>query len=585
MKRLTIPALAALILALVMAPQAANAWANKDYAYRKQITVDAKAAGLAEGLKRFPALIRLDSSQFNFKDVQASGADIRFYDGDDKTPLDYQIESFDPSLGLAMVWVDVPDLPAGGAHQIWMYYGAPKAQDGQAASGVFDPGFHAVYHFAGANPAEDSTAFHNAASAVTPAPAAAIGQGAAFDGQQGVTLPASASLAINPADGFTLEALVQETAPAARAIVYARHEGTSGLVVGIDQGVPFLEVNGQHAAAAAAVGTDWAELAVAGDASKTVLYVNGQVAATLNAGVPAMSGAATLGQDPADAKSTAFQGKMDEVRLSASARSAGWIAADYASQKAGGTLVALGADEKPSGSGFGYFGVIFKNITPDAWVVIAILAAMAVLSWVVMWSKGTYIGAVSRGNRLFDKNFRQLGADLTGFDAKIGEAGHRALKDSSLYHIYQTGLSELHARGDLKGRALTEETVQAIRASLDAQQVEETQKLDRWMVLLTIAISGGPFIGLLGTVLGVMITFAAIAAAGDVNVNAIAPGIAAALLATVAGLFVAIPALFGYNYLASRNSDISAKMQVFADQFITRLAEVQRNASIKHAAQ
>ena len=117
-------------------------------------------------------------------------------------------------------------------------------------------------------------------------------------------------------------------------------------------------------------------------------------------------------------------------------------------------------------------------------------------------------------------------------------------------------------------------------ASLDATQVEENQKLDRFMVLLTIAISGGPFIGLLGTVLGVMITFAAIAAAGDVNVNAIAPGIAAALLATVAGLFVAIPALFGYNYLSSRNADISAKMQVFADQFITRLAEVQRNASI-----
>ena len=69
------------------------------------------------------------------------------------------------------------------------------------------------------------------------------------------------------------------------------------------------------------------------------------------------------------------------------------------------------------------------------------------------------------------------------------------------------------------------------------------------MVLLTIAISGGPFLGLLGTVVGVMITFAAIAAAGDVNINAIAPGISAALLATVAGLAVAIPALFGYNYL------------------------------------
>jgi biopolymer transport protein ExbB len=70
-----------------------------------------------------------------------------------------------------------------------------------------------------------------------------------------------------------------------------------------------------------------------------------------------------------------------------------------------------------------------------------------------------------------------------------------------------------------------------------------------------------------------MITFAAIAAAGDVNVNAIAPGIAAALVATVAGLAVAIPALFGYNYLASRIKVISADMQVFVDQLTSRIAE------------
>ena len=104
--------------------------------------------------------------------------------------------------------------------------------------------------------------------------------------------------------------------------------------------------------------------------------------------------------------------------------------------------------------------------------------------------------------------------------------------------------------------------------------VRESHKLNANMVLLTIAISGGPFIGLLGTVLGVMITFAAIAAAGDVNVNAIAPGIAAALLATVAGLGVAIPALFAYNYLAARIKNISSDMQIFVDEFTTRVAEI-----------
>ena len=71
-----------------------------------------------------------------------------------------------------------------------------------------------------------------------------------------------------------------------------------------------------------------------------------------------------------------------------------------------------------------------------------------------------------------------------------------------------------------------------------------------------------------------MITFAAIAATGDVNVAAIAPGVAAALLTTVAGLFVAIPALFGYNWLASKIKEAIVDMRVFNDELITRIAEV-----------
>ncbi|MGI2326243.1 MotA/TolQ/ExbB proton channel family protein, partial [Methylococcus sp. S1B] len=77
----------------------------------------------------------------------------------------------------------------------------------------------------------------------------------------------------------------------------------------------------------------------------------------------------------------------------------------------------------------------------------------------------------------------------------------------------------------------------------------ESQRLNSKMVLLTIDISGGPFLGLLGTVVGVMISFAVIAATGDVNINSIARGIAAALLASVAGVAVAIASLFAFNYL------------------------------------
>lgn len=67
--------------------------------------------------------------------------------------------------------------------------------------------------------------------------------------------------------------------------------------------------------------------------------------------------------------------------------------------------------------------------------------------------------------------------------------------------------------------------------------------------------------------------FLGTAMAGDVNINAIAPGMAAALMATAAGLFVAIPALFGYNRLVTRNKEVSADMRMFVDEFVTRLAE------------
>ena len=104
------------------------------------------------------------------------------------------------------------------------------------------------------------------------------------------------------------------------------------------------------------------------------------------------------------------------------------------------------------------------------------------------------------------------------------------------------------------------------------------------MGLLTNSISGGPFIGLAGTVLGVMITFASVAAAGEVNINAIAPGIAAALLATVAGLVVAIPAMFGYNSLLVRSKKITARNQIFADELEKRIAETWQDVPAAQAA-
>ena len=156
----------------------------------------------------------------------------------------------------------------------------------------------------------------------------------------------------------------------------------------------------------------------------------------------------------------------------------------------------------------------------------------------------------------------------------------RALRASTLYRLYhhRRARAEQARRRPDGGRAaraqvLSAQSIEAIRAAMDSSMTRLQQTLSSQMVLLTIAISGGPFLGLLGTVIGVMITFAAIALSGDVNVNAIAPGTAAALAATVAGLSVAIPSLFGYNWLNTRIKSITADNRVFVDEFVTRLAE------------
>ena len=194
--------------------------------------------------------------------------------------------------------------------------------------------------------------------------------------------------------------------------------------------------------------------------------------------------------------------------------------------------------------------------------------------------KAIFLSQVERGNRAFLKDFQGASADGAALERAIfaGQAGNADGKydASTLYRVFHLGAAEVTRRVHADKRhttLLSPQAIEAVRASMDAIQVREGQRLSAQMVLLTIAISGGPFLGLLGTVIGVMITFAAIAASGDVNVNAIAPGVSAALAATVAGLAVAIPCLFGYNWLNSRIKSVLADTRVFVDEFVARIAE------------
>jgi biopolymer transport protein ExbB len=279
-----------------------------------------------------------------------------------------------------------------------------------------------------------------------------------------------------------------------------------------------------------------------------------------------------------------FTGEIDELRISKAERPAGAIALAAHSEGAGARLLAFDKAEETKAVGPNYFGILFKALTPDAWAVIAILGVMSAISWVVMIAKGLVIGRTGGANDDFLYAYEQAVSKARAHEGLARfDAGPQAAA-SSLARLFAIGQRELRTRLEEapaptgSAFALAPQSIAAIRSALDAGQAREAQRLNKSMVLLTIAISGGPFLGLLGTVIGVMITFAGVAAAGDVNINAIAPGIAAALLATVAGLGVAIPALFGYNYLRSRISEIRTEDQIFVDELEKRIAEVYRGA-------
>jgi biopolymer transport protein ExbB/TolQ len=120
--------------------------------------------------------------------------------------------------------------------------------------------------------------------------------------------------------------------------------------------------------------------------------------------------------------------------------------------------------------------------------------------------------------------------------------------------------------------------MRAVQAAMERAVGESALKLESQMIILSTAVSGGPFLGLLGTVWGVMDAFAGIASAGTANLAAMAPGVSGALITTIVGLLVAIPAMFGYNFLVTS----VRSMIVQADNFAAELSSEIEHRYVDH---
>jgi biopolymer transport protein ExbB len=556
----------AVLCALAM-PLHAQAWWSGDFKQRTKITLNTSTAGVAtsEALSNVVVPVRLHSGNFDFASAKPDGADLRVLAADDKTPLKFSVERFDGTNELAVLWVQVPTVaPGTDKNLLYVYAGNAKAL-AEPATPVSESGGGATFRFADTDGAvRDSSASVVASVPVPTDTNGLIGASARFDGTRALELPAHERLKSAGGAPFSLSLWLRPAVVA--GTLYAQGPLTLAMLGGkLSVKLGKLGFEGGELPPSA-----WAHVGLTLGGGKATLYVNGVQAG--QADVPAAAAAALSLEGPVRV-GAGYSGLLDELQVAPVLRSAEWMKFTRAAQGADAKLVAAQLqreDDAQEGEGAhgGYMGVLVKNLTVDAWVVIGILGVMFVLALWVMVTKTALLLRTDRGNKGFIHGFRES-ADVLVVE---GAAAH---PQSSLARLYDAGLHQLKKRsvGQEGAKALSGASIDAVKAAVDADLVRETHKLNALMVLLTIAISGGPFLGLLGTVVGVMITFAAIAAAGDVNVNAIAPGIAAALLATVAGLGVAIPALFGYNYLASKIKNITSDMQIFVDEFVTRVAE------------
>ncbi|MGI5869738.1 MAG: DUF2341 domain-containing protein [Kiritimatiellia bacterium] len=326
--------------------------------YKRQITFNNSTRN--EDLKDFPVLVTLTSADFDFAKVKSDGSNIRFYDADGTTPLSYEIESWNPAAGEAHVWVKVPQIDKlSDTDSIWMHYGNPALADAQSPAAVWSSGFEAVWHMDEVTGTTVSDSTGNGwdgtanASVVLNASGQINGADAYPDGVQGYTrLDKTGAIVPVRNSPFTFESWLHvepnsnydrvfAQAVSGRHLQVIRHGGI--VQVGRSDGSSIdCPLKG---AATVPANRSWFHFAWVFNGSSDTLYINGKpnsTSTTPHQGAQVSS----LGQNYIGARDSSnfpFGGKLDEMRISGTARSAGWVDAQYAAMS--GAFSVIGAEQ------------------------------------------------------------------------------------------------------------------------------------------------------------------------------------------------------------------------------------------------
>ena len=236
----------------------------------------------------------------------------------------------------------------------------------------------------------------------------------------------------------------------------------------------------------------------------------------------------------------------------------------------------------------------FKQATPEGKTTICALLILSIFSWTVIITKARQLLRARKAGKKFFLAYR-----ATRDPMELARKGEE-FDGAPAYELYYSGAEELEyqlknnpvqvttirnvghggatatgAQTDMIARQITTKispsSFDSVRVVLERAASAQALSLEKGMIILSTAVAGGPFIGLLGTVWGVMETFSGIAKAASASLTAMAPGVAGALIATVTGLFVAIPAMFAYNYMVTTIRAITQELDTFASEYSTAL--------------
>jgi len=207
---------------------------------------------------------------------------------------------------------------------------------------------------------------------------------------------------------------------------------------------------------------------------------------------------------------------------------------------------------------------LIANTGPVARLVLLILLIFSILSWAIILRKFRVFRAARNESVEFLKVFRQ--------SKKLSEirAFCRSLKQSPLPEVFQAGYREIESQATMSenpGKPRIR-SLEAVRRALQMGASTELGRLEQWLVWLATTGAVTPFVGLFGTVWGIIDAFHGLATGSGATLHSVAPGIAEALITTAAGLFAAIPAVIAYNIYLQRIKEFGTQMDDFALEFL-----------------